>query len=212
MTRAYDEFVAAVFDVVPAPLALFGLILLTALVAVLWYRFPAWLPRRLPRLRPRLPRLARLRLPRWRTPRIRLPRLDWRRLLFWRRTKKEKAALTAGPAVPAGGAPAPRAAAHLSLADRLAAEGRFAEAIRQRLRDTVAELTRAGVIAPQPGWTAAELTTAAAANRPGIGPALGGATEIFSEIWYAERPALAGHDERMRRLVAEVRSGLGASR
>lgn len=106
----------------------------------------------------------------------------------------------------------PAAAAGLSLADRLAAEGRYAEAIRERLRETVGDLTRAGVITPQPGTTALELTADAAVRRPVVASPLGGATAIFSEIWYGKREASAGHDDRMRALTTEVRSSLSASR
>lgn len=102
--------------------------------------------------------------------------------------------------------------AELGLADRLAAEGRYAEAIRQRLRDVIRDLVAAGVLAPQPGWTAAELATLAAAQRPAVGAPLGAATELFSEIWYGARPAGAAQDDRMRLLTAQVRADLVAAR
>jgi len=208
MTREYDEFVADLFDRVSPQTVLLALILLTGLVAALWYWYPAWVPRRMPRL-PRI-RLPRLRLPRLRFPRVhlkfRLPRWRWRR-----RRRKPAAPRAAAPRrVPATAEPevivAPRPG--MSLADRLAAEGRYAEAIRERLRETVADLTRAGVITPQPGTTVLELTAAAAARRPAVGSPLGGATEIFSEIWYGRRDASSGHDDRMRTLTAEVRAAL----
>jgi hypothetical protein len=98
------------------------------------------------------------------------------------------------------------------VADRLAAEGRFAEAVRQRLRDIVRDLVMAGVIAPQPGWTAAELAAVAAAQRPGVGAPLGAATELFSEIWYGDRPAGRPQDDHMRTLTDQVRAELTAAR
>jgi hypothetical protein len=206
--RAYDELLGHLFDRVPAQIVLLILLAITALVAVLWYWFPKWIPRRWPRFRmPRI-RLPRLRLPRWRLPKWRLPK--------WRRRRKVKPEPKAKPAaVPAfveadADAVAPAPVAGLSLADRLAAEGRYAEAIRERLRETVIDLTRAGVITPQPGTTAAELTAAAATNRPVVGSPLGGATAIFSEIWYGRRHAYRDHDERMRALTAEVRAALTA--
>ncbi|WIM93226.1 DUF4129 domain-containing protein [Actinoplanes oblitus] len=213
MTRSYDEFLGRVFDRVPIPVVLVILIAVTGLIALLWYFFPRWIPRRMPRLR--RPRIRlRLRWPRWRLPRLRLPK--WR-LPKWRQRrgeKKPKAKAKPAPVVtePADEqeteTPAPTPAGGLSLADRLAAEGRYAEAIRERLRDTVAELTRAGVVTPQPGTTAAELAATAATNRPVVGTPLGGATEIFSEIWYGRRDARRDHDERMRALTAEVRAAL----
>ncbi|GAA4608649.1 hypothetical protein BJY16_006947 [Actinoplanes octamycinicus] len=210
MIRDYDEFLGRLFDRVSAPTVLLILIALTSLIALLWYFFPRWIPRRMPRLRAL--RRPRFRLPRWRLPRWKLPK--WQ-LPRWRRRRKEKPKVKAKPA-PAvaepvdeeAEAPAPAPVGGLSLADRLAAEGRYAEAIRERLRETVTDLTRAGVITPQPGTTALELTTAAAGNRPVIGPPLGGATEIFSEIWYGRRDARRDHDDRMRALTAEVRAAL----
>jgi len=189
MTRAWDEFAAAVFDVVsPQVLLLLGL-LAAGVVGALWYWFPAWVPRRLPRLR-----LPRFRLPRWRLPK-------------WRRTRKPKAARPgrSGPAEPAF-APTVVLPDGTLLADRLAAEGRYAEAIRQRLRDVVGDLTAAGVVAPLPGTTAAEVAAAAAVQRPAVAGPLAGATDLFSEIWYGDRPALPAHDSRMRDLTGDVRT------
>ncbi|BCJ39573.1 hypothetical protein GCM10010168_92480 [Actinoplanes ianthinogenes] len=208
MTRDYDEFLGRVFDRVPAPTVLLILIAVTGLIAALWYFFPRWIPRRMPRLRRfRLPRvrLPKIRFPKWRLPRWRLPK--WRR----KQKPKVKAKPATAPVEPVEEeveAPAPALVGGLSLADRLAAEGRYAEAIRERLRETVGDLTRAGVITPQPGTTAAELTAAAATNRPVVGVPLGGATEIFSEIWYGRRDARRDHDDRMRTLTAEVRAAL----
>ncbi|MEU4563078.1 DUF4129 domain-containing protein [Actinoplanes sp. NPDC023936] len=192
MTRAYDEWIAAVFDVVPARLVLLGLFLITLVGAVLWYSFPAWVPRRWPRLR--MPRID-LRLPRRRTRRRPAAREAGNQDQILRPTRVRDHASPIGPD-----------------ADRLAAEGRYAEAIRQRLRDTVADLTRAGVVSPQPGSTAAELAGAAAGARPGVAPAMDAATELFSEVWYGHRPARAEHDERMRRLTDEVRGDAGGPR
>ncbi|MEU4429041.1 DUF4129 domain-containing protein, partial [Actinoplanes sp. NPDC024001] len=47
-----------------------------------------------------------------------------------------------------------------------------------------------------------------AANRPPLGPALSGATDLFSEIWYGHRPAGPEQDARMRGLTGEVRAAL----
>jgi hypothetical protein len=103
---------------------------------------------------------------------------------------------------------APAVPEDLLLADRLAAEGRFAEAVRQRLRDVIRDLVGAGVIAPQPGWTAAELAAVAAAQRPAVAAPLGAATEVFSQIWYGDRPAGRAQDDQMRTLTDQVRAEL----
>jgi len=185
VTRVWDEFAAAVFDVVPPQVLLLLLLAIAGLTGALWYWYPAWVPTR-------LPRMPRLRMPRWRLPR-------------WRRTRKPKAARKAKTKVEPVFAPTVVLADGTLLADRLAAEGRYAEAIRQRLRDVVGDLTAAGVVAPLPGNTAAEVAAAAAAQRPAVAGSLAGATDLFSEIWYGNRPALPAHDERMRALTGDVR-------
>ncbi|GAA3342865.1 hypothetical protein GCM10020358_39420 [Amorphoplanes nipponensis] len=188
MTRAWDEFAAAVFDVVPPGLLLLLALVAAGVVGTLWYWFPAWVPRRLPRWR----------LPRWRWPKWRWPK--------WRRTRKPKAARKKKAAAAPVFAPTVVLADGTLLADRLAAEGRYAEAIRQRLRDVVGDLTAAGVVAPLPGTTAAEVAADAAVRRPAVAAPLAGATDLFSEIWYGDRPALPAHDERMRALTGDVRT------
>jgi hypothetical protein len=194
--RGYDEFVGRIFDVISPGLLLLILLAVTALVAAGWYWYPAWVPRRWPRLR-----MPRLRLPR-RKRRQRKAKHSQQPATSRAEAKRAKAATKA----PAAGA--------LSLADRLAAEGRYAEAIRERLRDTVTTLTRAGVVTPEPGTTAHEITTEAATGRPVVAPALTDATGLFSEVWYGHRPAGASEDDRMRDLTAQVRAAIddGATR
>ncbi|MEU4620489.1 DUF4129 domain-containing protein [Actinoplanes sp. NPDC023801] len=193
--RGYDEFVGRIFEIVSPGVLLLILLAITALTAALWYWWPAWVPRSWPRLR-----LPRLRLPRFR-----------RRQRKTRHSKQRATPAGTGSAKPGSKTPAGTA---LSLADRLAAEGRYAEAIRERLRDTVTALTRAGVVTPEPGTTAHELATAAGTGRPVVAPALTGATGLFSEVWYGHRPAGQPEDDRMRDLTAEVRAALddGATR
>ncbi|MEH0980828.1 DUF4129 domain-containing protein [Micromonospora sp. CPCC 205556] len=214
MSRWWTEAVAALGDVVPLPLAAVLLLGVAILAALAWYHFPAWVPRRLPRVRlprMRLPRVRRraLRRPRLRWPRLRLrwPRLRlrwprWRRRV--RRTDRRPVETprpprprvsddTAGPVAPA-----------VSLADRLAAEGRFAEAVRERLRGMVRALVASRAVEQRPGMTVTELTTAAARSRPPVDPTLRAAGAIFSELWYAQRPASAEHDRRMRELADEL--------
>jgi hypothetical protein len=190
VTRAWDEFVAAVFDVLPPGTVLLLLILASALIGALWYWFPAWVPRRWPR---------------WRLPRLRL-RLRLRRKRVERAGGEKAPEIITLPPDPVEAKPLPAGA--MSLADRLAAEGRYAEAIRQRLRDTLRALIDARLIPSQPGWTAAELTTMASTQRPSVAWPLGNATDLFSEIWYGDRPAGRTHDEHMRTLTDQVRAAL----
>ncbi|MFG2053447.1 DUF4129 domain-containing protein [Micromonospora sp. NPDC048930] len=182
MSRWWTEAVAALGDLVPLPLVALLLLLATLLIGLAWYFFPAWVPRRLPRL----PRLRRPKLPR---PRRRRPKA---------RPAEEP------PPVPAPRAPEPVAAGHASLADRLAAEGRYAEAVRERLRDMVRELVERRVVEPRAGMTVTELATAAAQVRPGTRPTLHAAGAIFSDLWYAQRPATPAHDRRMRDLATDL--------
>jgi hypothetical protein len=184
MTRAWDELMAGVFDIVSPGLLLLILMAGAALVGALWYWWPAWVPRRWPRL-PRFKRRSKVK------------------------KTKEKPAKTEAlitPAEPEEAEPVP--VGDLSLADRLAAEGRYAEAIRQRLRVTLGELIAARLVPPQPGWTAAELAGIASGQRPTVATPLGGATELFSEIWYGDRPAQQAHDQHMRALTDQVRAAL----
>jgi hypothetical protein len=184
VTRAWDEWAAAVFDVIPGPTLLLILLLVAGVTGALWYTYPAWIPRRWPR---------------W--PRRRAHRARPEKKPKTKREKVKKAEKPV-PVVTAG------VGDDRSLADRLAAEGRFAEAIRQRLRDAIGELVAAGVVAPQPGWTAAELATVAAEQRPAVGRPMGQAVEVFSEIWYGARPAGRERDDYMRTLTDQVRAEL----
>jgi hypothetical protein len=99
-----------------------------------------------------------------------------------------------------------------SLADRLAAQGRYAEALRERYRAAVRDLVQHGIIDNRPGWTVTELARAAVAAWPAVDAPLTSATGLFSEVWYAERPATAEHDERMRTFASGVHENLGSGR
>ena len=184
MNRAWDEWVAAVFDVVPGRYVLLILLVGAGLAGALWYWFPAWVPRRLPRWR-------------WRWPRRRRPRVKKARAPKPARKPKAKPEKNPEPVV-----------AEAGLADRYAAEGRYAEAIRERLRETVGELAAAGVVTPEPGETATEVAASASARRPALTTPLAGATDLFSEVWYGDRPAGAAQDEHMRALSGEVHARL----
>ena len=186
MSRWWTETVAALGDVVPLPLAALILLGVALLVALAWYFFPAWVPRRLPRFR--FPRLRWPRLPRLRWPRFRRPRRS--------RDDDPPPVRLPAPRLPEPAGP--------GLADRLAAEGRYAEAVRERLREMVRLLVVRQVVEPRPGLTVVELTEAAARTRPQVGPTLHAAGAIFSDLWYAQRPATAAHDRRMRELATDL--------
>ncbi|GAA1382164.1 DUF4129 domain-containing protein [Catellatospora chokoriensis] len=179
--RWWNETVAVFDDVIPFGLAAFLLLLLAAIAGVLWYTFPAWLPTR------------------WRVRRTRSAGEPARDV---EPADDRPAADEDDPAAEELPALAPEV--YLSQADRYAAEGRWAEAVRERLRAMVRELVDRGVVEHVPGWTVTELARAAGGARPELGPAVQGATGIFSGIWYAQRPATAGDDEQMRGHLATV--------
>jgi Domain of unknown function (DUF4129) len=200
MGRWWDEFVGRVDDTLGLGLTVVLLFLAAALVAAGWYFWPRWLPAYWPH---RAGAGGERRG--WRRLRLRWPRLRFR----WRRRRRAPA----GPEpelVPQETDELPElpAEAFRSLADRLAAEGRFAEAVRERLRGIVRGLVDAGVVENRPGWTITELAAAAAVARPPVRPPLDAASRLFSDIWYGQRPADAGHDAQMREYAARVQDAL----
>ncbi|GIJ77901.1 protein of unknown function [Micromonospora phaseoli] len=174
LSRWWTETTAALGDHVPLPLALLLLVLATTLAATGWYTFPAWLPRRLPRLPRRRP------------------------------ARPNPGGTTPAPATPAPKPDIPLATT-LTVADRLAAEGRHGEAIRERLRVMLHDLADRDLVRVRPGMTVTEVVAVATARRPPAGPPLAAAATIFSEVWYAQRPATAEHDHRMREHAVRLR-------
>jgi len=202
MGRWWDDVVARVDDTVGLGLTVLLLFVAAALVAAGWYFWPRWLPTNWP-YRGAADGVRR----RWRRPRLRWPRLRWRWRWRWRRRR------VAGPEpelVPHETDELPElpVEAFLSLADRLASEGRYAEAVRERLRGIVRELVDAGVVDNRPGWTITELAGAAAVARPPVRPPLDAASRLFSDIWYGQRPAGPAHDAQMREHAGRVHAAL----
>lgn len=93
---------------------------------------------------------------------------------------------------------------HRRAAAQFAADGLWAEAIRERLRAVARELERRGVLDPRPGRTADELSREAGAQLPALADDLHTATSIFDEVWYGGRTASAADEELLRRLDARV--------
>jgi hypothetical protein len=98
------------------------------------------------------------------------------------------------------------AAQHRELAEQAAAGGRFAEAVRERLRAVVRDLEARGVLDPRPGRTAGEIARDAGASVPEVADDLRRAAVLFDEIWYGGRTADASSyallvqvDERVAR-------------
>jgi Domain of unknown function (DUF4129) len=94
---------------------------------------------------------------------------------------------------------------HRRLADEHAAAGRWAEAIRERMRAIVRELESRGVLEPRPGRTADEVAQEGSALVPALAGDLDAAARIFDEVWYGGRPATAREDALMRQADERVR-------
>jgi Domain of unknown function (DUF4129) len=97
------------------------------------------------------------------------------------------------------------AAAHRATAERHAAEGDWAAAIRHRLRAIARQLEEDGVLHPLPGRTATELAMDAGAALPVLGRELLLAADAFNDVTYGERPGtepacrmIADLDRRLR--------------
>lgn len=208
MSRFWNEFVAMVADFVPGGVPVLALILfvLTGVVAALWYWWPAWLPSRW-----RISRRAKGRSQSTGTSRrrFRLGRLRFRWRWPWRRRRRRKAEPVAAD-LPPDELPDLPAAVLALTADELAAAGRYAEAVRERLRAIVRELVERDALAYRPGWTVTELARAAGTVWPTAAVPLFAASEVFSQIWYGLRPATADDDQAMRGYATQVRAALDA--
>jgi hypothetical protein len=197
VSGAIDRFAGLFIDAIGLPWCLVIVIGGALLIALAWSTWPRWLPRA------SWWESIRGRFTWQRRPRIKGVRKKFRWRWPWRRRRKtaetkirEIRVLTE----PTEGDTLPDVPAEvlMSLADRLAAEGRFAESVRERLRGMVRELVDAGVVENRPSLTVSELARAAAAKQPPMGSPLGDAVTIFSDIWYGERDAHRGHDNAMR--------------
>lgn len=94
---------------------------------------------------------------------------------------------------------------HRDAAERHAAAGQWAEAIRERLRAVARDLEERAVLAARPGRTADELAAEAGEAVPELADDLRAAVHIFDDVWYGDRPGTAeGYarvkdvDERLR--------------
>lgn len=202
LTRAWNEWIAAVADpLYGGVVTLFLLSVLAALViGVLWAFLPSWLAARggstgSGRERSRR-RGDRDRRRRWRL------RLRWR--LRWRRRRRPVVVEGEPERLPDDQVPDLPAEVLVLSADDLAAAGRYAEAVRERLRAMLRSLIERGLLPASPGWTVMELVRAAGRTRPALADPLGAAAAIFSEIWYGLRPATAEDDAAMRRHAAAL--------
>ncbi|WP_245740231.1 DUF4129 domain-containing protein [Nonomuraea maritima] len=97
------------------------------------------------------------------------------------------------------------AAEHRRAADGLAAEGRWAEAVRERLRAIARDLEDRALVDGMPGRTAHELAAEAAKSLPSFEAELAGAARSFDDVTYGGAPgtreaydAMASLDTRLQ--------------
>lgn len=93
-------------------------------------------------------------------------------------------------------------------ADRLAAEGRFSEAVLDRFRAILRSLEDRAILDERPGRTAHEAAEESAARLPGVAADLRAAGALFDDVCYGDVVATSGDDARLRdvdRRVAEAR-------
>ena len=95
---------------------------------------------------------------------------------------------------------------HRGAAERHAEAGRWAEAIRERLRAIARDLEERAVLAARPGRTADELAAEAGAAVPELADELAAGVRIFDDVWYGDRPGTAEGYARMRALDERLRA------
>jgi hypothetical protein len=206
-TRVWNEIVAGLADLVRGgvPTLVFLSFVVALLVALGWYFWPAWLPWHWRLLDGQDERRTDRRTG-WRG-RFRVGALRWRR----RRRRRATSVAEEPLDLPADELPDLPAEVLAVTADQLAAAGRYAEAVRERLRAVVRDLIERGVLPHSPGWTVTELAAAARRVRPPLAEPLSGGVAVFSEIWYGLRPATADDDAAMRGYADAIARGLVAA-
>jgi hypothetical protein len=93
-------------------------------------------------------------------------------------------------------------------AGRLAAEGRYREALRCRYRALVGELAQRGVVDEVPGRTSGDYERLVDSLLPGVSARFSAVTASFERCWYGREPSdangQAAFDEIARSIVADV--------
>lgn len=97
------------------------------------------------------------------------------------------------------------AAEHRAAAEKAAAAGDFAEAVRERFRAVVRELEQRGVLDARAGRTVDEVAHEAGRALPALAGDLRGAAVQFDDVWYGGRPATAEGYQRLVTVDGKVR-------
>ncbi|KJK33065.1 hypothetical protein UK23_47695 [Lentzea aerocolonigenes] len=98
------------------------------------------------------------------------------------------------------------AAEHRAAAERAAAAGDLAEAVRERFRAVVRELEQRGVLDPRAGRTVDEVAIEAGQALPVLADDLRGAAVQFDDVWYGGKPATAQGYQRLVSVDDRVRA------
>lgn len=96
------------------------------------------------------------------------------------------------------------ARAYRDDAERFAAAGAWAEAVRARLRAVVRDLEERDLVDARPGRTADEIADDAGAALPSVAGGLRDGARTFDDVWYGGRPADAASYRRLVDLDAAV--------
>jgi hypothetical protein len=95
---------------------------------------------------------------------------------------------------------------HRAAAERHAAAGEWAEAIRERLRAIARDLEERVIVEPRAGRTADELAAEAGVALPGHADALLAGVRVFDDVWYGGRPGDAAGYEQLTELDRRLRA------
>ncbi|MFD9305630.1 DUF4129 domain-containing protein [Streptomyces sp. NPDC060048] len=117
--------------------------------------------------------------------------------LWWRLGTPSR---TAGPAGGLFDEGIRSAADHRKASDALASEGRWSEAVQERMRAVVRSLEERTLLDPRPGRTADEAAAEAAVSLPSHAGALRAAARTFDDVTYGSRPADAAMYAALRDL------------
>jgi len=124
-------------------------------------------------------------------------------LLLWQAGRATRFGAMAGEDVFGNGEHT--AAEHRAHAERLAAEGRWAEAIRERLRAMARDLEERAIVDALPGRTAHELAGTAGRELPALAADLNAAADLFDDVTYGEADGTPEGYARLTRLDERLR-------
>ena len=101
---------------------------------------------------------------------------------------------------------------HREAAEQAAAAGRWADAVRERLRAVVRDLEERGLLDARPGRTAGEVARDGGAAVPAAAEGLRRAATVFDDVWYGGRPAGPEEYDVLVRLDEQVRGARADAR